>query len=266
MQRISTNYGKLLLLLASICAVAPNVIAQDKKASQYIADGDKATKTRKGEEALKAYEEAIRVDSMNLEALWKATTTAVALAEFGGQTTVPQRVLVSNAERYAKRAYEKDSTKAESQFVLAQAYGRAALLGGQMARLKYSTTIYGLAAQCLKIEPKHAGCAHILGNWHAEVMRLSTFERSMARSMTQSPLFDEASWDKAAGYLEAAVKVSPKRAVHHFVLAQIYSGMGNKEKAIAQYKAVEAAPLTDFNDERYKTSAEIELKKLQAGK
>jgi tetratricopeptide (TPR) repeat protein len=251
---------RMVVSLAALFVAAAPVYAQET-AKEFIALGDKETEARNGQAALKAYEEAIRLDSNNIDALLKATTVSVALAEFE-KSSQEQGKLIFNAEQHARRAFELDSNNAMAHFAMAQALGRAALVGGQMAQLKYSTTIFNHAQSCLKIDPKNEGCAHVLGNWYAEVMRLNGFQRKMAAMMTKSPHIDSATWEKAISYMEMAIKENPKRAVHHFVLAKIYLDAKEVEKARAEYQATIDAPLMDFNDEKYKEVATEALKKI----
>lgn len=244
-------------------ASAPQML-NAQSAADLIKKGDKATQERKGDDALNAYEEAIKLDSTNLEAMKKFVTTAVALSEFN-LSSRSQRELTSLSEKYAKYVYAKEPEKAESQFVLAQALGRSALLGGQMARLKHSPTIYGLATGCLKAEPKHAGCAHILGNWHAEVMRLSSFEFGMAkRMMEKGELLDSASWENAAKYLLQAEKNDPNRSVNLFSLGKMYLDKKDLAEAKTYFEKVKTAPLKEFNDEMYRQQSDTYLARINA--
>lgn len=252
--------SRTLVLSLVLGAFAPVALAA-QTVKEHIAAGDKATVERKGDEALKAYEEALKLDSVNAEAIEKAVTTAVALAEFG-LSARSRGQLVYLAQQYARRLYMKDSSTATANFLLAQVFGRAALIGGQLAQLRNAPYIKAHAQRCLAIEPKHPGCLHILGNWHLEVMRLSNFQRQMAVSMSPANLYDDATWENATKNLEAAVQAAPQRIFHRVTLAQVYANMGEKDKARAEFKAVEAAPLKDFNDEKYKEVAQSELKKL----
>lgn len=254
----------LTLALTVIMAIqAPILGAQSAKSE--IARGDKAVIERKGDEALSAYLKALESESGNIEAMVKAVTTATALSEFALSPTRSTSELIGIADKYSKLAMAKDPKNPESSFVVAQALGRAALVGGPMARLKNSPMIYSNATSCLKAAPKHAGCAHIMGNWHAEVMRLSTFELGMAkRMMENSHLLDSASWENAIRYMNTAIKNDPDRIVHIFALARIYNDKGEKEKATELFKKVGTLKLRDFNDEQYKDQAKTYLLRLNA--
>lgn len=236
-----------------------------QSAKSEIAKGDKATVERKGDEALSAYLKALETDSENTEAMLKVVTTATALSEFGLSPTRSASQLIGIADKYSKLAMAKDPKNPESSFAVAQALGRAALVGGSMARLKNSPMIYSNATSCLKAAPKHAGCAHIMGNWHAEVMRLSTFELGMAKRMMENAhILDSASWDNAIRHMNTAIKNDPNRIVHVFALARIYNDKGDNGKATELFKKVGTLKLRDFNDEQYKDQAKTYLLKLNA--
>jgi regulator of sirC expression with transglutaminase-like and TPR domain len=100
--------------------------------------------------------------------------------------------------------------------------------------------------------------------WHAEVRRLSGFERFVAQNFLGGRIFQEASWEQAVRLLERAVAVDPERLVHHLDLAKIYADIGEKAKARSHYQFVIDAPVrTDYNDPLYKRQAAEELRRLR---
>ncbi len=251
---------KILAVSLTLATVAGGASAQTAK--DEIAKGDKATLNRNGVEALTAYEKAIRLDTSNIDAAYKIVSTAVALSEFGIKE-IPQAELVSVANKYASIAKKHRPNDVETHYLTGQALGRAALVGGQMAKLKNSPMIYTEASTCLAEQPKHAGCAHIMANWHAEVMRLSKFESSMAKKlMDKAYLIDSASWENAIKYMQQAIKNDPDRSVHYFSLGRIYFDKGDKVKAKETFAKIQGQKLRDFNDEEYKKRAKEYIEKI----
>ena len=64
-------------------------------------------------------------------------------------------------------------------------------------------------------------------------------------------------------YLEEAVALEPNRITHRLDLAGVYADRDMKAKAIEQYEWIAKAPVTDFNDAKYKELAAQRLKDLQ---
>ena len=232
--------------------------AAAQPAADHIAAGDRAHMARDAAAALDHYERALSIDPGSYEALWKAARDAVDLGEF-----LPDRTRRSEyyrrAEGYARRAVAVNPADAEAHFHLARAVGVAALALGVRDRVKYANEVRAEALRALELDPKHPGALHVMGVWNAEVMRLSGFERSIARTFLGGKVFGSASWADAIRYMEEAVAVDPGRLTHHLDLARIYRDRGEKAKARAQYEAVIRGTATEFNDGEYKRLAEREL-------
>ncbi len=229
-----------------------------QSAADHIAAGDRAHAARDAAAALDYYERALSLDPASYEALWKASRDAVDLGEF-----LPDRKrrteYYKRAEGYARRAVAANPADAEAHFHLARAVGVAALSLGVRDRVKYANEVRAEALRALELDPKHPGALHVMGMWNAEVMRLSGFERSIARTFLGGKVFGSASWADAIRYMEEAVAVDPGRLTHHLDLARIYRDRGEKAKAREQYEAVIRGTATEFNDAEYKRLAEREL-------
>ncbi len=229
-----------------------------QSAADHIVAGDRAHAARDAAAALDYYECALSLDPASYEALWKASRDAVDLGEF-----LPDRKrrteYYKRAEGYARRAVAANPADAEAHFHLARAVGVAALSLGVRDRVKYANEVRAEALRALELDPKHPGALHVMGMWNAEVMRLSGFERSIARTFLGGKVFGSASWADAIRYMEEAVAVDPGRLTHHLDLARIYRDRGEKAKAREQYEAVIRGTATEFNDAEYKRLAEREL-------
>ncbi len=234
-------------------------IAGAQTAADHIALGDKEYVAMNASAALQHYEAAIQEDPRNYEALWKASRSAVDLGSFN--LNDEKRALeFKNAELYARRAVEVNPTDAEGHFNLARALGKNALTQGPRARIKYAGDVRTHALECLKINPKHAGCLHVMGMWNAEVMRLSGFTRMLARNFLGGKIFDSANWGDAKRYMEESVANEPDRIVHHVDLAGVYRDTGDKAKARSEWQIAMKLPNRDYNDRYYKAEADAGLR------
>ena len=234
-------------------------VASGQTAANNIALGDKEYVAMNATAAYKAYQAAITDDPKNYEALWKASRSAVDLGSYERNDEM-RGLYFRNAELYARRAVEANPGDAEGHFNLARALGKNALSQGPKARIKYANDVRTHALECLKIDPKQAGCLHVMGMWNAEVMRLNGFTRMMAKNFLGGKVFGSASWAEAKRYMEASVASEPDRIIHHVDLAGVYRDMGDKAKARAEYEAAMKLPNRDFNDRQYKAEADAALR------
>lgn len=254
---------RALPISVAVALLASRIPVAAQGAPDLVAQGDSAHASFDPDSALKDYEAAIAIDSMNAGALGKASASAVDLGE--SETDVARRrALFAKALAYARRAVAIDSASAELQFDLARALGRTALSVGVRERVRYAVEIRVHALAALRLEPDNPGALHVLGMWNAEVMRLSGIERFIARRFLGGNVMGEASWKDAVADLERAVALDPERLVHHLDLAGIYADTGEKEKAREQYQfVIDATRRTDFNDPLYKRQAEEALRRLR---
>ena len=234
-------------------------LAGAQTAADHVALGDKEYVAMNAPAALQHYEEAIKLDPKNYEALWKASWSAVDLGSY--ETNDKRREdYFKNAELYARRAVEVNPGDPEGHFNLARALGKNALTQSPRARIKYAKDVRDHALECLKISPKHAGCLHVMGMWNAEVMRLNGFTRMIAKNFLGGKIFDSASWAEAKRYMEASVASEPDRIVHHVDLAGVYRDTGDKAKARAEWQAALKLPNADYNDRHFKAEADAGLR------
>lgn len=247
------------LLPASMLVFAS--VAQAQTAAAHIALGDHEYAALNATSALNHYVEAIKLEPNNYEALWKAARSAVDRASYD-ETGDSQAKLFALAETYARAAVAANPNDAEGHFHLARALGKRALSLGVRQRIKYATEVRAQALDCLKVDPKHAGCLHVMGVWNAEVMRLNGFTRMIARNLLGGKVFGSASWSEAQRYLEESVTNEPNRIIHHLDLAAVYKDRDDRVKARAQYQAVIDLPISDYNDKHFKSEASAALKTI----
>jgi tetratricopeptide (TPR) repeat protein len=246
---------------AALVLAVPALSAGAQSASEWISKGNAAYEARNATDALAAYDKALAAEPNNFDALWRASRSQVDLA--AAETNADRRsAMYRTAQEQAAHAVQVNPGSADGHFVLSEALGRMALSLGARDRVKYAGRVRDQAMECLKIEPRHAGCLHVMGVWNAEVMRLNGLTRMIAKNFLGGQVFSEASWANARKYLESAVTVEPRRIVHRLDLARVYADMGLKSLAKTEYTAVISGELIDYNDPQYKADAAAELKRL----
>lgn len=253
---------KLAVLgFATLLIAIPALTADAQSAAAWIARGDTAYDARDATAALGAYQKAIAIDPDNYDALWRAARSQVDLA-MGEANADTRNAMYKAAQDESAHAIQVNPAGADGHFISAEALGRMALTLGARDRVKYAGKVRDQALACLKVEPKHAGCLHVMGVWNAEVMRLNGFTRLIARNFLGGQVFSEASWANARNYLEQAVTNDPRRIVHRLDLAKVYADMGLDSRARTEYQAVVSGELIDYNDPAYKATAAAALKKM----
>ena len=239
-----------------------------QSARQRIEMGDRAIAGLDAAAALEHYRGAIGADSANIDALNKASATAVDLGEYEANATTRSR-LYAEAERFAKRAVSLGPRNAEAHFALARALGRTALSLGSRERIRYATDVRKHALAALAIDSTHAGALHVMGMWNAEVMRLNGVARMVARNFLGGQVFGSASWGEAVRYMELSVAAEPDRISHRLDLAKIYLDLAEGKRRTETRKrarehlehALGATPI-GYNDRRYQDEARALLRSM----
>lgn len=230
--------------------------------AEAMAAGTRASEAHRSAQALSHFEAAIALDSTSAIARWKAAREAVDLGEV--ERDAPARkAWYERATAHARKAVALAPDDAEAHFHLSRSIGRMALDVGPRDRVKLAGEVRAHAMRALELQPRHPGASHVLGVWHAEVMRLNRFTRAIAKTFLGGEVLGTASWSEAARLLEQAVAASPRRAVHRLDLARIYRDMGRTADARREYQAAIDAPAADPNDAEYKRRAAEELRDLE---
>jgi tetratricopeptide (TPR) repeat protein len=255
--------GALTLSMAAALTIAvPYRVAAAQTAAEHVAMGDHADSAMDSPTALKHYEEALAVDSLDYDALWKAARECVDLGEFAPDKQTRNDFYLKG-EAYGRRAVGVNPNDAWGHFQLARALGRRALTLGVRDRIKYAKDVRAEALAALKVEPNNAGALHVMGVWNAEIMRLNGFNRFIAKNFLGGDVFGEASWDKAEDYMEKSVAAEPGRLVHYLDQGKIYRDSGDKAKAKEAFEKVINGVANHYNDSHYKDEAKAALKELE---
>ncbi len=233
-----------------------------QSAAELVAHGDRESDARHPALAVPYYERALAEDPRNYGALWKIARELVDLGEVE-KNDETRTAYYARAADYAKRAVAVNPDDAEGYFHLSRSIGRAALNLGPRDRVKLGGEVRELALKALSIAPHHAGALHVMGVWNAEVMRLNSVTRLIARKLLGGKVLETASWAEATRYMDMSVAAEPMRLVHRLDQARVYRDTGRKDDARKAYAAAIALPLSDANDDIYKKTAEDELKKLE---
>lgn len=255
-----------LMLVAALALTGSPVAGQTP--AEHIAMGETAATARDPKAALEHFEAAIASDPQNYDANWRA---AQALVDIGKQTPdsvkSPERdSLYARAESLARVAVTANPSAADGHYILAAAIGRASLTKSKKERVRRAAEIRSEALKAIEIDPRQDKAYHVLGRWHAEIMRLSGFTRFMAKSFMGAAIFNEASWQGAIDNMEKAVELSPENIYHRLDLAEIYIDRDRYSDARAQLEKVESLPIVDVMDPTHKQDAAVLIKRIEGKK
>jgi tetratricopeptide (TPR) repeat protein len=251
--------------LLALLVIAGPVSAQS--AAEHIAKGDSAFHALHPDQAVPHFQAAIAQDSTSYEALWKAARAIADVAkqmEGNDDATKKRRdSLYTVARGYAERSVTANPQGADGHYVVAMVLGRASRTKGKKERVKFAKVIFDEATKAIELKPDHDGAQHVLGAWHAEVKRLSGFQRFFAKALFGGGFMDAASWDKAVEHLERAVAINPQHVYHRLELAEVYVDLDRYSKARELLQSIAGLPVGDVMDPRYKQEATALLQEIR---
>jgi len=243
-----------LLVVACSCAVYAQT-----EAGVQLALADSLYAKFETEAALNSYLQALKLDSNNYEASWKASRTYSDIGEtLEGKARAEY---FKKSEIEARRAVKIDSTGSKGHLQLSIALGRVALDASPKERIKLSKEIKKQCDLAIKYDPTDDYAHHVLGRWNRTISNLSWVEKTFA-NIFLGGVPKEASNEAAAACFQKAIEINPNHINHHLELGLTYEMMGEKEKARAEFQKCLDLPKTDSDDDTYKAQAEERLKKL----
>lgn len=253
------------IVLAPLLCGAP-AIAQT--ADEHVAMGDEAHENLDPEGALRYYQAALELDSDHYESLWRAARSAVDIGKLLEEEKKQEKVrdsLYILAVGYARQAIAANPNGADGHFMLANAVGRVALTKGPRERVRFSKIVRMEALRAVELDSLHDGAYHVLGRWHAEIMRLPGIAKFVAKTFLGGKIFNEASWENAVRYLERAVELRPSDIYHHLDLAEAYVDSDDPDSARPHLRQIPELPVADVMDPLYKQQAAELLQKITEG-
>ena len=261
--------GRMLGTPLLVALAAGNAVAQSAPLDfdEHIVLGITAAETLDPEGAVAHFAAALALDSASYQANWRMASALINVAK---QT--PDNVkskerdsLYVLAEVYARRAVGAELLQPDGHYILAAAIGRASLTKGNKERVRRAREIRVEALKALELDPEHDNAHHVIGQWHAEIKRLSGVQKWFAKNLYGGDFLDLASWEQAEEHMELAVAINPAVIYHRLVLAEIYIDLERYSDARPQLQEIGSLPVFDVLDPRYKVEAN-ELLNETAGK
>ena len=171
--------------------------------------------------------------------------------------------LFAAAERQARRAVGLLPGDARTLFALGLVLGNTALTRGLRERVRYAEEVYRLAERAVAADSSHDGAQHLLGRWHYEVMRLSGFQRFVAKTILGGGVLGKAGWSDARRHLARAVALDSSLIYHRLDYARVLLALKEREAARAELLRIEGLPVRVAGDTSYRREARDLLKQLR---
>ncbi|MGD8747254.1 MAG: hypothetical protein PVI44_02195 [Balneolaceae bacterium] len=239
---------KLIILCIGLLIFPGLVLAQSEK-SAMEQKADSLYKNFDEEQALELYKQILEHHADDYQALWR---TSFLYSRIGNrfEDKDQKKEYFNKAINLAEQALQRDSADTQSNFVMAVAMGRKALISGAKSRVAASRDIKKYAERAIKYDSTNAGAWHLLGRWHFKVANLSWIERLAANTLFGG--IPKASNEKAEEYIEKAIKLNDKYILYYYDLARVYRETGKDQQAINTCQTALKVPKLTPDDDRLK--------------
>ncbi len=243
----------LLLLGTAIYAQTPeSLMADAKKQEQRYND----------EEALKIYEQALRIAPKNVQVVAKCADVSMVLALRQPEAVI-QLEQLQQSKKYADAAIAIDSTNAEANVITALVYSEMAKrqkkqqdVAASMQQMKTH------ADRALRMAPGSAKALHIAGRWHLDVLQLSGAKK-VAISLLYGADTKEATVKEAISLMEQSKSADAYYTLNAYDLAAAYRLDKQYEKAIENLQQLQKLPARRQYDKEIKSAGASALQQLQ---
>lgn len=243
-------FSFLLLFLHSFESQAQDVALLLKEAQQLEFKF-------KDQEALTKYQQVLKQQPSNLQALCKSSELHALLGR-RLPTKEKQVEYYKTARTYAQQALRINSNFPDANFVMAFSLGRIALISSGDERVKVVKEIKSYAEKTIQLDPTHYKGYHVLARWHYEVSNLNALERWLLKVAYGS--LPASSLEIAIRNYEKSRQLNSGFLLNYLELAKAYHRNDNSKKARELLNIMLKLPPTSSND----VSIKAEGKKLLA--
>ncbi|MCU0243780.1 MAG: tetratricopeptide repeat protein [Acidobacteria bacterium] len=232
---------KTLFVFALAALLAGPVLAQT--AAEHIGMGDQAYAAFDDAKALEHYQEALKLEPENYEALWKASRAMVDIADVIPVTPATkksveeqQKKMYTEATAVAKKAVAANPNDTWGHFQYAASNGKRLLLLGKKEQIDASKAVRAEIDKALELDATN----HLA--WHA----LSYAESEKA--------------------LRKAIELHPEYVNHYLELGRTLVALKRYDEARESFQKALDLPKTTSKDDVVKAEAKTELDALAAKK
>ncbi len=239
------------------------LFAQSTDSPLLVKQGKDLLAQMKEEEALEKFKSAIKSDPNNYEA---ACNASLMCSRIGNRQTdeTKKREHFVMAKQYAVKSLKINATDVQSNYVMAVAMGRMALISGAKDKVAASRDIKNYADMALKYNPNHANAWHVLGKWNYEVSNLNFAERAIANSLLGG--IPDGDINKSIECYIKAIGLDANNILFYLDLAKAYHNNESDDKAIETLKKTFALRPIVKDDANYLDQCKKLLDEIQMQK
>jgi tetratricopeptide (TPR) repeat protein len=236
-------------------------VARSQSAAEWMEEGKKLEMKFKEEEAIEKYRKALEAEPANRQALMKMTELSDNIGARQADAMLKDKYY-RQAFGYAKNLQTIDSTSAEANYTIGNAYGRMIELELKKdSLLQFVKAIKNHAGIAIAADPGFARAYNLLGRWHYEVLNLNQIKRSTLRVLYGK--FPEANIDSAIVYMEKCKALDQYYCRNFYDLGRAYNYKRQYEKAIAVLEQLAKLPTRRQEDPAIKKEGAALWQSLQ---
>lgn len=229
----------LFILIAAFTSVGTT---QDSAIDSLFVKADSLYDHFYEAEALELYTSILNLQPDNYRALWRASFLYSRIG-YRFDSKERKRSYFDKGISLARRALEVDSMDTKSNFVMAVALGRKAMISGAKERVSASRSIKQYAKRAIRLDSTNAGAWHVLGRLHFKLANLNFVEKVAANTIFGG--VPKASKTKAVHFIEKAINLAPTHILYYYDLARMYKDLGKEQQAVVTCKqALQLEPLS----------------------
>jgi tetratricopeptide (TPR) repeat protein len=246
-----------LFLLHSTLLLPISLFAQ--KTADLMLQARQLELLRNESGALEKYKQVLLIDKTNVEALAGASYLC---SRIGGREKNNQtkKAIFNTAKIFAEQAIKLNPNSAFSNYVLAVAMGRMALISSTKEKVSASREIKKYIDKAALLDPKFPASWHVIGRYNAAMTELNFAEKTAAKLLFGG--LPNGDIKTAIASFEKCRSLDPTYIINLYDLALLYKQVGNKIKARELLTIAINAPLRLQDDEEHKASCRKLLKEL----
>ena len=257
---------KALVFVAAAALLAGFGFAQT--AAEHIQMGDQAYAQFNDQKALEHYNEALKLEPENYEALWKASRAMVDIADVIPATDKDvkerQSKMYTEATALARKAVTANPKDTWGYFQLAASNGKRLLLLGKKEQVEASKAVRADIDKAIELDPTNHLAYHALGRWHRRMDEIGGAKRFFGNIIYGS--IPKGSYEESEKNLNKAIELHPEFVNHYLELGRTLVSLKKYDEAAAAFQKCIDLPKTTSKDDVLKAEAKAELEALNKKK
>lgn len=228
---------------------APALGALKPAAQELIAKGDVHYDKLQAAEALRYYLPAEKLEPDNARLLVRIAREYRHLMS-DAKKKDEKLQLGRTALNYAQRAATLAPNDPQTHLAVAISHGKLLPLLGSKEQVANSRTIKTATDRVLALDPENDIAWQVLGRWYFNLAEIGAVKRALAQLVYGT--LPPATFEDAVRCYEKAIKLNPRRPMHHIELGRAYAKLGRDDDARKALTKGLALPNTEKDDDETK--------------